>query len=267
MKREARSRRTFLLALAFSVVFHLSTVTLFRIVIFFPRTDIEYFRFEIVHPRARPVFAAEELSHPDPGRALDEREAQGVFEDENWPWGDLPAIELPKLEFAELDRLRIRVEGLEVRARYSKLFRRGPDDAWARFGQRLSALGDALARVALGRPDEAERPLLKVSRPAPGYEALLEWMIPPYTRQAVSVAKVEALWGLDSELFNGPIAMVFKVNREGRVTEVMPPVEDEAGIVEGVVRALLQFRFEPIGEDGPRDQHGTLLIRASDEWP
>lgn len=256
-------------AVGFSLVFHLSMVTLFQIVIFFPRQDIDYFMFSIVDPRSqRAAFALApgQLKVPSAEGALDrldsdfEREGAGRFFD------TLPFVDLPTLEFAELDMLRAGVKGLQIRSKYRELFQQGQQDTWALLGQKLGSVGDALAWMAgVGQEEEAPLSSGRIAQPAPGFAAYLEWMDAPKDRRPVSVAKVEALWGHPPSELAEAILLVFKVNREGQVVYVLPQaLDDDAGIVDGAARALLKYRFEALGEEGPAAQYGTLLIRAEE---
>ena len=106
---------------------------------------------------------------------------------------------------------------------------------------------------------------LPVSRPAPGYEAYLEWLSDPRDRQALAVYPIDALWGLDSSDFGEPIALLFRVDRDGKVIDVMDHVEKTGGVLEAIVDALMRYRFEPLIGEGPETQHGTLIIRSAGE--
>lgn len=261
MRLQNRRDSVFILALCLSLLFHLSMVTVFRIVIYFPRHDINYFNMQIVDTR-RPTQwldgIREELHVPTAEAAIDRLEQNdGAFDLERW--ATLPPIELPTLEFDELDRLRIRREGLRIQSRFARLLDSEGQDAWARFGSRLGTLGDALARFTHTAEPDSPRP---VSRPAPGFAAYVEWMSEPTDREALSVSKIEALWGLDSAELNEPIALVFKVDREGKVVQIIETLAGNRKIVDGAARALMRYRFEPLGEDMPPFQHGTLLIQA-----
>ena len=133
--------RAFLISLGVALLFHLSMVTLFSIVIFFPREDIHYHLFRIVRPPAglRVVTArGERLRAPSPENAPT-GEALGTGRGEV-PWSVLPDIKLPEIEFAELRRLRVRQKGTDLRTRRESLFQPKPRDTWARFGDALSRL-------------------------------------------------------------------------------------------------------------------------------
>ena len=87
----------------------------------------------------------------------------------------------------------------------------------------------------------------------------------PLDRQPLSVARIDALWGLSPDALNGSIALVFRVNREGRVTFIQAPLEDAAGIVDSAAAALLKYRFESLPASASPIQHGTLIIRAAED--
>lgn len=250
--------RAFAVALVVSILLHVSSVTIFRVVIYFPREDINYFDVAIMDPRIGRAALLE------PWEMLQVPSREGaVARAVGAPGESLPSIELPTLEFAELDLLRVRTQGLELRSRYRELFEREHADAWARFGNKLGEIGDALTRMAQGLPTREEAPRIVVSNPAPGFEAYLEWFSDPVDRQPILAISVKALWGLDPAQLAEPIGLVFKVNREGKVIYVLPQMEDDEGIVDSAARALSKYRFEALGEAGPEAQHGMLVIRAS----
>lgn len=253
-----------LLALGLALLFHLSMVTLFRIVIFFPKPDTEYFNMAIVQIQDSPWLkdpVREELQVPSPDDALERMDAE-ADRLESYPWSNLPQVELPTLEFGELDRLRIRREGLKVRSRYTQLFGSEDSDAWSRFGRRISSIGDALSRFTQTTFSDADELPQPVNRPAPGFVAYVEWLSEPMDREVISTAKIETLWGVRPSDLSEPIALVFKVNREGRVTQVLQTTDTFQGIADSAARALMKYRFETVSADAPRYQHGTLLIRA-----
>ncbi len=268
MKSLAPWNPIFIGALVFSILFHLSMVTVFNIVIEFPRHDIDYFIFAIVDPRVQQAsrFALRErLEVPSPDGALDRIAAESSLLGSTGRRSPLPPVNLPRLQFAEMDLLRAGAKGLEIRSKYRELFDQRPTDLWARFGRRLNSISDVFTRVARGMPPPPEPSLLAIGAPAPGFEAYLEWMDEPRDRLPVSIGKVDALWGRRPSDLTEPMTLIFKVNREGRVVYVLPKTpEDEEGIVESAARALLKYRFPPIGDDGPPAQHGTLIIRAAE---
>lgn len=262
MNRKFSGDRVFLVALTVSLLFHLSMVTLFRIVIYFPRVDMEFVDVDIVEWPSEPVLA-EQLTLSEPGETL-ERLAEDALDTERA--NRLPPLEfeLPALPFSELDLLRVQQQGLEVRSRYRELFEEEPSDLWSQFGRELDRLSTFIAgSVETG--ESRDESLIPVSRPAPGFEAYLEWINEPKDRLVLAVKGIEGLRGLAPDALPEPIALIIRVNRNGRVVGVVDPIGPDDTLVEDAVDALLQYRFEPIGEDGPAIHHGTILIRGAIE--
>ena len=128
--------RPFMTALAISTLFHLSMVSVFSIMIWFPRRDIEYFNLKLVRqptassPNSRAV-QRDVLRVPSPDNLFEAAEDEMLNEGaEDRSWSSLPPIELPRLEFAALDRLRTREESLRVRSQFTDLFDSEPSDSW-----------------------------------------------------------------------------------------------------------------------------------------
>ena len=260
--------RIFLITLCVSILFHLSAVTLFRIVVYFPRHDIEYIDIAIIESRALTPsipLGQDRLELPNPESGLERLELAENPLATQAELGGIPSIQLPTLQFEELGLLRVRRQVLETRSRYRELFQDQPVDAWARFGRQIGSISESLTRLTHGvSPDDSDRPL-PVSRPAPGYEAYLEWLSAPSDRQPLSVHPIDALWGLDATDFGEPLALLFRVDRAGDVVDVLDHVEGAGDVLEASAKALLRYRFEPLLGDGPEIQHGTLIIRAAGE--
>jgi hypothetical protein len=271
--------RVFAISLTISTLFHLSMVTLFSIVLLFERREMPYVHFELVQVAADPAPTTAiaddrlELRAPQSLAGLENRlPALGGFNEHDLSLREnlsvsrvVPMIELPTVGFAELDRLRLRQETLAISPDIGRFLDRKPTDPWARFGQELGQLTDALLRLrqTLDVPKEAERaPIHLVSRPAPGFSAYVEWLAPPHDRLVLSTPPVRALWGLDPSAVPEPMTLIFTVNAEGRVVEVLNPVEDELTTSVGI--ALLKYRFAPLFETGGRHQQGTFRIVADD---
>ncbi len=279
--------RVFLVSLGVSIVFHLSMVTVFSIGVYFPREEIDYHYFEIVDLRSYaptptasvqdPSFLSNPMQNP-----LAESEAFSVErlsldgladrgeESAEAPFAALPEIELPRLEFAELDRLRVREHGLDFRARHGYPVGPRPQDSWARFGQELERIGEAVTRLPLWDWLETERReeqegIQPITRPAPGFAGYLEWMSAPEDRQLLFAPPLDTLGGVDPAGF-APLSFVLRISPEGRVTEIITPIEGGEELVAGLGRQILRYRFEPDTREQPRDQHASLVI-AGDYRP
>jgi hypothetical protein len=274
MKTRAPRDRAFRVALVISGVLHLSAVSVFSIMIWFPRQDLKYFSVDIVRQSAEPA-PASAAGAEAPARigALRVRSAEEFFDgdDTGAPsaadtamadgWAALPPIDLPKVEFAEFDRLRTREESLRIRSQFTEIFDTRPKDSWALFSEQLRGLGQRLTSGIMGRetPPAAPSPV-RVSTPAPGFAIYIQWMGAPYDRQLLFSPPVQALWDVDAVEVSRPIALAFTVNAQGKVTEIQRmPIEDEEGLATAIGAALLKYRFAPLAE-GNKAQRGTLLV-------
>ena len=265
--RKRRDNRKFYGACAISAVFHLSMVTVFSIVIYFPRNDIVYHDFSIVPVVVRepPTLETEApvggATGPAEGQlALRGQVGGSVTQD----------IQLPTLEFAELERLRVRQESLQTLSRFDALFEQPEQDSWARFSRSLSGLTRKLTDLRLSDGREGATPGLSLGppesprsthRPAEGFEAVIVWSGEPKGRQLLFAPPVDALWSIDPAELIRPIEVVMQVNALGRVVNVFSPNIDGRELVDAVQLAALQYRFEPLALDEGAMQTGTLRIQ------
>ncbi len=266
-RREAigrQQRRRMAVAGAVSLAFHVSMITLFEIVLVFPREDAQFFEVSIVSSPATPETA---VAHASEARMGDQLALSGprLFD------GDLPAVDLPVIEFAELERLRIRFDAAEPLPEMERLLDASrPADSWARFGEEVQRLGRTLREMAMPG-DDAPGPAAKrylPHRPAEGFEAYIEWSGPPYERELLFAPPVRALWNVGSGNMRRPVEIVFKVDAGGRVVNVWSPVIDDDGLLDDIQMTVLQYRFAPLAgymdeaTTAPVEQSGVLFIRA-----
>lgn len=269
--RKRADHRKFLVACAISAVFHLSMVTVFSIVIYFPRQDIVFRDFSIVpvavpDPRGpEPAETAEDAGTPPGGQlALRDPMRGGAF----------PAIQLPTLEFAELERLRVRQESIESFSRYDALFQEPEQDSWSRFSRSLSGLSRTLSELRLSGEESPGglamgdvEPARATHRPAEGFEAIILWAGGPRDRELLFAPPVEALWRAEPGDLDRPIEVVMQVNALGRVVNVFSPNLDDRELVDAVQLTALQYRFEPLALDDATMQTATLRIQRERPEP
>ncbi len=272
MTARAGRDRVFARALFISALVHLSAVTLFRIVIYFPRHDIEYYRVSIVESAP-----SRRLSVPE--RAIDGA-VQGIpfdtpdlgqtlaLNDPLMSFDPLPEIELPTLQFEELSLLRLRQEALEVRSRYDDRFAaRGGGLSLSRLSTGIDTVSDTLSRLTFGGAVGGEDRPRPISRPAPGFEAYVEWLSEPKDREVFEVQPIPELRGRSADAVPEPITLAFRVDRDGRVTHVLSPIGGSLAIGEAAADALRGYRFEPLIGDGPDEQGGTFILRSGGDAP
>lgn len=258
-------------AMLFSVVFHLSMVTLFNIVIYFPRQDLSYFDVKIVQVRPMPAGKTSESAATETPRLQDPlREGLGL-KDQAALEKLTSSIELPTLEFAELNRLRVRQETLNNPSAYSDLFNEGPKDSWAQFGAGIKHLRQTLTDLAFSSSDRdgggKRAEAAELFHPAQGFDAHIEWSGEPKNRKLLFAPPIDALWEIDPATMKKPIELVLKVDAHGRVINVWSPAVDTSGLIDQVQMAVLKYRFEPLELEGQEEQIGTLHIQAAGNAP
>jgi hypothetical protein len=258
--------RPFSVALLISTLFHLSMISVFSIVIYLPRKDIHYCAVEIVpQAAARTVAAARRdvLRVPSPERLLEAAEPDVIGPGEVEEGLDaVVMVQLPRLEFADLDRVRYREESRKIHARFSDLFEQKPQDSWAQFVSTLRGISHAVVRWTSPEPPEEHARPMPVSSPAPGFSASIEWLSEPKTRPVLFSPPIQALWHTDPAQLDVPVTLIFSVSPQGRVTEVRAPEADKDGIVADVSNTLWKYRFEPLNATGAGNQRGALSITA-----
>jgi len=262
-----RSDRIFARALIFSILMHLSAVTVFRIVFSFPHKDVDYFDVAIIPTQMidLPAVVAS-TSEPAPADRLSVPKPN--FDAAAEDTSTLPAIELPALKFESMEKLRLRQEALELRSRFDEIFAGDTDAASATDETGLGALGQTLSRFTFGAPKSEPDAPVPVSQPAPGFEAYIEWLSPPLDRKVLAVAPIDALWGLSPDALPEPIALAFRVDRDGKVDRFRVITLSGFGdIVKAAGSALARYRFEPLLGDGPEMQSGTFIVRAGPHEP
>lgn len=261
--------RVFLAALTFSFLVHLSMVTVFRIVVTFPREEVLYYDVSLVEASELDgVFGpvvAEALEAPSASDALERLEQGGTSADvDSWP--SLPSVDLPRLSFSELDLVRLSQTSLDARSRYDDLFEdEAPEDLWAQVGRRLNSVGELLTSGRRGvLQDEPESKRIFAGHPATGVDIYIEWMTPPYDRQMLVMQPIKELWGADVERLQGAIVFVIRVNPAGRVTFVQMPLDETDGLMNTVAGVMFRNLFEPLDELNAGEQHATVFLERGE---
>jgi hypothetical protein len=250
-------------AFLIATLFHLSMVTVFRIVVVFPETQARFSELQIFSEAPPPTGAGApawtdlHLRGPLLAQAPDTR------------------IELPTMDFAELDRLRVRSEAGTDPATMDRIF--GPSDSWGKFAGGLQNIGLTLRELVLPEaqtvPENARR-AVAIPHPATGYNGEIVWDAEPRDRELLFAPPIGALADTANAGLRWPVEIVLTVSPAGRVVNVWCAAVDEAGVIDAVQRAALQYRFAPLPADTVAEtgtaaakQMATLFIRPADEQP
>ncbi len=242
----------FNIALAVSVLFHLSMVSVFSIVILLPKPETRQFTIGLVQP------PTPDSDQPMPTDRYPNLLALADESDTDL----LPPVELPRLA-SSLPVLRSPEESLKIRSQFSELFEtREADtpDSWARFTSELRGIGPALSQWAWPRTVQTTPNRVRLECPAPGIALFVEWMSDPRDRRALFVPPIASLWRLEPARPTAPISIIFSVNEKGKVENVQTSIEDATGVVSELQTVLPRFQFEPI--ENVHLQRGTLFVEV-----
>lgn len=249
-----------LIALALSVLFHFSMVSIFSIVIWVPRVPMRYASLEVVSHQAPPP------PPRTPRRPVLKLHMPKFLQEEAPPPAlTLPQIELPRLELPNLLEEPNKGDSLQIRQQFNEFFEEktpNTPDSWAVFTNELRDFGRTLTGMPAVQPTETETAPVRVGNVAPGFEIEITWMSEPRTRRLLFSPPIERLWQLDAARLREPLTFVFAVDPDGKVTRVQSPVADDAGVAAELQEALGQYRFEALPPGEAREQMATLVLYA-----
>ena len=255
-------------ALLIATLFHLSMVTLFRIVVVFPETKARYCQLQIFS-EAPPAPDAVAPVRAGGGELILRRPLLLAQAPET-------RVELPTMDFAELDRLRVRSEAGTDPATMDRVF--GPSDSWGTFTRGLQSIGLTLRGLVLPEeqiaPENARRVVAK-HHPAAGYNGEIVWDTESRDRELLFNPPIPLLADAANAKLRWPIEIVLTVSPAGRVVSVFCAAVDEAGVIDAAQRTALQYRFAPLPADAGAEggaaaaakQMATLFIRPAEEQP
>jgi len=262
MNPPIRRARPLAIAMALSVLFHFSMVSIFSIVIWVPRAPVHYSSLEVVsHEQAPPP------AHTPRRPALRLRNIPRFLQEDATPTPPLtlPQIQLPRLELPNLLEEQNKAESLKIRQQFNEFFEeKAPNapDTWAVFTNELRDLGRTLTGMPAAPPAEPESPPLRVGNVATGFEIEITWMSEPRARRLLFSPPIEKLWRIDGSDLHEPLTFIFSVTPDGTVAQVQSPVADDAGIAAELQDALEQYRFEALPPGEAREQRATLVLYA-----
>jgi hypothetical protein len=262
--------RTFLSCFALSLFLHLTMVTLFSIELRYEQKPIRYYPFDIVDVRRIEPAPPMQSSKFD----LSADVTLPVVGDGSEYLASLPKISLPTLDLDEFPALNLPVPRYEDARQSGNPLRL--QDAWARFGEEIQGVRNALRNVPpfdlLPVPESPQQPAAPVEtaaveslRPAPGVRGHIEWMAEPHDRKLLYSPPPPPQWHDAQSRLARSLAVMFQVNPDGSVGQVIAPLEDHGEVVDGIVDALKRYRFEP--QPGVGSQPGSLVLEPEEAAP
>ena len=241
----------FFWALLISILFHLSAITLFRIVIYFPQQTTQYYALAFLEELAM----SETVPVPESAMIAALTGPRAVR-----------SAELPKLAFDPQGQLEIGRLRLGGRSFYNDLSDAAPRlDSWERFGEGVQSVRASLLSLA-GAPVPNDMPrdaggedLLAQSKIGlgPDLSGELDWS-GSGARELISAPP--ALFQRDVPAFNGEYLL--NVAPDGAVRSVISLNTEPSGLESGVRAYLERCRVAP-DLSATRDVAVNLRVRAN----
>ncbi len=233
-----RNRRLWT-ALGISALVHLSAVTIFNVVIYFPVSEIEYFDFRFVEA---------------PRGTMGNEEAGVVSIAANqWEW--LPPLEPPNLDTPTEGRLTLSNPAIPEQSLAEEIYGSNEENA-PLLGEALKNMQTSMRRLSLGadRVEMQSMPPANVSTftPTAGFTGALLYPQRDNIRALLFAPPLQTLWGVPADQLRGGLNYTLSVDASGKVTRVWN--EDLRGgeKLAAVEAQLAQYRFAP-------DEAGSLL--------
>jgi len=233
-------------ALAGSALLHLSAITLFSIVLYFPKESIQYYDLFFYEAETPAASSAELL----PGAAF-------------------PASELPRLTFgvqlAELappidTRLRITGDDLALRERIGLGTSEPAPDSWERFGEGIQQVREGLRRLTLSSPSDLVLDAggrADVVEVAPGLYGSFDW--PAGNARDILYAPPAMI----SQRLPEEVEFTLQINSDGRVGRAWTSAVEPMELLRTLQETLERYRFEPKASTVTLDDTVQLRIVPS----
>lgn len=230
--------RRLVMALGISTAVHLSAVTIFNVVIYFPISEIKYYEFRFVEaPRG---------SMGDTGNVALSAPSQ-------WEW--LPKLQPPQLSPLSPGRLALGNSTLSGESL--------ADDIYGSDEEPLTSLGAAIENVQRSVRqltlevdrnglDALPAPNVQTITPASGFTCTLTSTQRDEPRQLLFSPPLQSLWSVPPEQLRGGLNYTLSVDGSGRVTRVWNEDLRTSPELAALEAQLMQYRFAP-------DESGRLL--------
>ncbi|MBI5091038.1 MAG: hypothetical protein HZB26_01180 [Candidatus Hydrogenedentes bacterium] len=270
--------RPFQLAFAVALLFHLSALTLFSVVVRFQKTEIPYNTLALVDSSVLRKGGSEAPPGPlvtiatNPDTALIAALPQPEPTRELWP--ELPHRMTTGLEPTGTGLTLQKLEEA-LRTQSAEAAPAPPVDTWGLVSGGLRRTGEYFGQLVSGKLQEradttaldSEAHQVRLGEIGPGVEATIEWLRAPFDRKPdiafpLQLASGSSLGGVTSPGLAGPVTLLVRINARGEVVDALAPsVADPSGLVDAAVRAIKRYKFRPLSVDETQqDQTGTFTL-------
>lgn len=261
-----KDRNRFFKTIIFALILHLSAVTLFKIVVYIPRSDLQYLDIRVVQADIDKSYSSTLTSRLKLSKKLESEGDLNVNE-----LRQSSSFELPKIEFEELEKLRLRrtlVEEETIPPPLSEEYK----DSWAQFGAGINRIRESISAFSPFSPatgirekqpdDNSVAPLIKQNI-GNGIEIVFRWINPPYDRTVLFFPGLLEMSRKPMVDEDKDYDFMLTVLPDGTVTRVIDLniIEDE--ITKYIEEEISKIRFEPLINPDIGEQQVTIRYRIT----
>ncbi len=261
-----KDRNRFFKTIIFALLLHLSAVTLFKIVVYIPRSDLQYLDIRVVQADIDESYRPTLISRLRLSENLGSDDVLNINE-----LKQSSSFELPKIEFEELEKLRLRrtlVEEETIPTPLSEEYK----DSWAQFGAGINRIRESISALSPFAPatgikekqsnDNSGAPLIKQNI-GNGIEIIFRWINPPYDRTVLFFPGLLEMSRKSMVDEDKDYDFMLTVLSDGTVTRVIDLniIEDE--ISKYIEEEMSKIRFEPLINPDIGEQQVTIRYRIS----
>ena len=261
----------FFIVILFSLILHLSAVTIFKIVVYVPRPESQYLDIRIIQTGLE-----ENVPPTGESRLRLSKNVESVEDEGDFDINILKQsgnFELPKIEFEELEKLKLRRTLVEDDITTKPLVEEYKD-SWAQFGVGINKIRESL--IALNpfsleteleekEPSQSSisiSPLIK-QKLGSGSEIMYRWITPPYDRTLLFVPGLLEISKKDLSTEEKDYDFMLTVLPNGTISRVIDLniIEDE--VSKYIKEEVAKIHFEPLISDGSGEQQVTIRYHIS----
>ena len=264
-----KDRNRFFKTILFALLLHLSAVTLFKIVVYIPRSDLQYLDIRVVQADTDKTTSSILTSRLKLSKNLGDDNKDNEFDINDLK--QTSGFELPKIEFEELEKLKLRRSLVEEEVSPQPLsveYR----DSWAQFGAGINRIRESITALSPFAPstelqnkeseENTSAPLMKQSI-GDGTEIIFRWITPPYNRTILFFPGLLEMSKKSMVEDEKNYDFMLTVLPDGTVSRVIDLniIEDEVSrYIEGEIGKI---RFEPLINTDSGEQQVTIRYRIS----
>ena len=250
---DPRARRRLLYAFGFSAALHVSAVTIFNIVVYFPVSEIDYYDFRFVQAPRGSVGGEGQIALSEPTR---------------WEW--LPQLNPPAIENTLSDRLTLSNPGMDQQSLAEEIYGQ-EEESLSLLSSALDNLQTTVSRLTL----DSNRDALYTTPPANGHsfapasgmQGVILWPARDAPRPLLFSPPLQSVWDIEPRYLADGMSLTLRINAGGRVTRVWNDDLRSGPAIAALEAELANYRFAPDESARASEETARLVMRRQDAQP